>query len=39
MYRVIYHFNCFYWAVLDEHGNEVFWGMTKEECEDWVRNH
>lgn len=37
MYQIGYHFNCFYWFVLDSHGEEVYWAMSKEACEDWVK--
>ena len=39
MYSVMYHSNCFYWFVADDHGNEVYWAMSKEACEEWVRDH
>ena len=38
-FRVGYHFRCFYWFVLDEWGNELYWAMNKEDCVEWAENH
>lgn len=37
MYRIVYHLYAYYWAILDEHGNEVDWATTKEWAERKLR--
>ena len=35
--RIVYNRCCFYWAVLDERGSELYGGVTLEDAEEWVR--
>ena len=39
IYRIVYNPCCFYWAVLNEQGREVFAATTKNWAERWCFEH
>ena len=39
MFRVVWNPYCFYFAVLDERGQEVYGAMSIDDAESWLRNH
>ncbi len=39
MQTIVYNPCCFYWAVLDEHGAELYGAATFEQAESWIHDH